>query len=81
MAGKVRPVARGPGCSVSSRRWAFTGKKSKRRSKREEMLRDSRVHVIDPSAAAPGFRAGKGATHLAYDGVHPSVMATECWVP
>ncbi len=34
--------------------------------------RDARVHVIDPARLAPGFRAGRGPTHLAFDGVHPS---------
>jgi lysophospholipase L1-like esterase len=34
--------------------------------------RDARVHVIDPARLAPGFRAGRGPTYLAFDGVHPS---------
>ena len=33
---------------------------------------DARVHVIDTARLASGFRAGRGATHLAFDGVHPS---------
>ncbi len=33
---------------------------------------DARVHVIDTARLAAGFRAGRGATHLAFDGVHPS---------
>jgi lysophospholipase L1-like esterase len=36
------------------------------------IARDARVRMIDPARLAPGFRAGKGATHLGYDGVHPS---------
>ena len=65
-------VAHGPGCSVLSRRWGFTGKKSRRPSKSAKRGRDSRVHVIDPRGSPTGFRAGRGATHLAFDGVHPS---------
>jgi lysophospholipase L1-like esterase len=40
--------------------------------KARQEARDARVHVIDPARLAPGFRAGKGPTHLAFDGVHPS---------
>ena len=35
--------------------------------------RDPRVYLIDPARLGSAFRAGKGATQLAYDGVHPSV--------
>ncbi len=34
---------------------------------------DARVYVIDTSRLASAFRAGQGATRLAYDGVHPSL--------
>ncbi len=33
---------------------------------------DARVYLIDPARLRPGFRAGTGATHLGFDGVHPS---------
>ncbi len=33
---------------------------------------DAHVRLIDPARLAPGFRAGKGPTNLAFDGVHPS---------
>jgi hypothetical protein len=33
---------------------------------------DSRVYVIDIAPLRTAFRAGQGATQLAYDGVHPS---------
>jgi hypothetical protein len=35
--------------------------------------RDPRVYLIDPARLASAFRAGKGPTQLAHDGVHPSV--------
>jgi hypothetical protein len=31
------------------------------------------VHLIDTAPLREAFRAGQGATSLAYDGVHPSV--------
>jgi lysophospholipase L1-like esterase len=40
--------------------------------KARNLARDARVHVIDPARLAHGFRSGKGATHFAFDGVHPS---------
>lgn len=49
---------------------------------REEILKaaearnqagDARVHVIETAPLAQEFRAGQGATRLAYDGVHPTV--------
>ena len=33
---------------------------------------DRRVHLIDPARLSPAYRAGKGATRFAHDGVHPS---------
>jgi lysophospholipase L1-like esterase len=41
--------------------------------KARTIAHDARVCLIDPARLAPGFRAGKGPTHLAFDGVHPSV--------
>jgi lysophospholipase L1-like esterase len=35
---------------------------------------DARVHLIDLLRLREYFRAGQGATQLAYDGVHPSVL-------
>ncbi len=40
--------------------------------KQRNIAGDTQVRLIDPARLAPGFRAGKGPTNLAFDGVHPS---------